>query len=196
MSFASHNALSVSRNNSAVEPARRARTVQTWEQAYALPGTSLAGETSASLHVSLTVAVFQVSFSYSILFSKLTPLTLHGTPFLVFSRFWLDVSVFQHTHPWLLGGKVIGELETQEGLNGGCSCPQAEELHICNRIKTGKVPPTPESSHQGNLFLWPTPLKISDLMFVWPGSQSHLSVVLEMCFWLLYMQTRAWKDEL
>ena len=116
--------------------------------------------------VSVTVAVIQISVSYSILFSRRTPLMLHGTPFLVLSSFWLDIFVFQHMHPWVWGGKVIGEVETQEGLNGGCSCPLAEELHMCNCIKTEHMPSTPEPSHQENLFLWPAPLKTSDFGFV------------------------------
>lgn len=96
--------------------------------------------------VSVTVAVIQISFSYSILSSKLTSLMLHDTLFLVLSGFWLDVSIFQHMHPWLWGGKVVIEVEIQEGLNGRCSCPLAEELHVFNCTKTGHMPFTPGKS--------------------------------------------------
>lgn len=199
MSFVPHKTLPVPRNNSSVVPAKRARAKQSWEQAYALPGAGLWGEACASLQDTLLSSVCHSS-CYSdfllLLYSLFqTPLMLHGTPFLVLSIFWLHVSVFQHMHPWLWGVKVIGEVETQEELNGGWSCPLAEELHMCNCIKTGHMPSTPKSSHQENPFLRPAPLKTSDLGLVWSGSQSHPSVRLEMCFWLPYMQTRAWKDE-
>lgn len=84
--------------------------------------------------VSVTVAVTQIFFSYSILISKLKPLILHGTPFLVLSSYWLDVPVFQHMPTWVWGGTFIGEVETQEGLNWGCHC-----LLSCNCIKTGHM---------------------------------------------------------
>lgn len=98
------------------------------------------------LLVSVTVAFIQISFSYSILFSRLTPLMLHGSPFLVHSGFWLDVSVFRHMHSCVgleghWGGADTGGPAAP--LSGGCSCPLAEELHTCDCIKTGHVPSTP-----------------------------------------------------
>lgn len=152
MSFAPHNTLPVPRNNSAVEPAKRARTEQSWEQAYALPGTGLWGDACASLQGTLLSGVCHSScysdffFLLYSLFSKLISLMLHDTLFLVLSVFWLDVSIFQHMHPCLWGGKVVIKVEIQEGLNGRCSCPLAEELHMCNCTKTGHLPSTPGKS--------------------------------------------------
>lgn len=132
--------------------------------------------------VSITVTVIQISSSYSILFFKLPPLMVRGTHFLVLFSPWLDISVFQHAHSWMGGGKVIREVETQDGLYGGCSSSLVQEPHTCNCIKTRHVPSTLESSHQENLFQWPAPLKNSDLGFMWSDSQSNLSALLEMCF--------------
>lgn len=102
-------------------------------QACALLGIGLWGEACASLlgtFLPVTAAVIEISFSYSILFSKLV--MFNGTSFLVLSIFRLNVSVFQHKHACVEGGKVIREVEREEGLSGDNSCLLAEGLPRCN----------------------------------------------------------------
>lgn len=57
MSFVPCKILTAPRNNSSVVPAKRARAKQSWEQAYALPGTDLWREACASLQDTLLSGV-------------------------------------------------------------------------------------------------------------------------------------------
>lgn len=104
-----------------ITAAAPARAEQSWARLCPVRDWSLGrGLSQSPAHMVFWCLSQQLKFRslfYSILFTKQT-LMLHGTPFLVLFFFWLDVSVFQHMHPWMWDGKVIGEveIEAQQGL--------------------------------------------------------------------------------